>query len=110
MLHCTPVWSDPSAPEALSRVTLSPREAVCAVPYSQLSPEPPIASSLHCCSGGCDESIAQNDVTGMLAVSMRPARSHAAAAACKSGYVHACVPGKFMLQAELAPGSPSVKL
>jgi hypothetical protein len=74
MLHCTPVWSGPRTPVALVRATRSPREAVCAVAYSQLSPEPPIASSLHCWRAGCVESIAQKDVTIMLAVSMRPTR------------------------------------
>src|SRR5262245_6139715 len=91
--------------------TFSPRDGVCAVPYSQLSPEPvPGASSLHCCSGGCELSIAQKDVTGVLAVSLRPLRSPAAAALLSWEYVHAWVPGTFVLQAASAPGRPSIML
>src|SRR5439155_16083177 len=43
MLHCKLPWTAPRAPVALLSDTFSPREAVCAVPYSQLSPEPPTA-------------------------------------------------------------------
>src|SRR5262245_8893712 len=71
--------------------TVSPRDDVCAVPYSQLSPEPvPGASSLHCCRAGCELSIAQKAVTVPLVVSLRPTRSPAAAALCSSAYVHTC--------------------
>src|SRR5437867_1304931 len=109
MLHWMPIVTGPRAPVPLLSVTCSPREAVCAVPYSQLSPEPPRESSLHCWRMGAVESIAQKDVTVLLAVSFRQARS-VAGAACNSAYVHACVPAKFVLQAELAPGSPSIML
>src|SRR5262245_27662414 len=78
-LHCTLACNDPSVP-APSSVTFWPRDAVCAVPYSQSSPEPPPASSLHCFSGGCDESIAQKDVTALFSTSFSPARSPAACA------------------------------
>ena len=112
MLHCTLDWTVPRVPVALSRDTFCPREAVCAVAYSQFSPEPPATSSSHCWRLGvvaASEAIAQKEVTGMPAVSFRQARS-LAGALCKSGSVHACEPEKFVLQAELAPGSPSVKL
>src|SRR2546430_1186119 len=82
----------------------------CAVAYSQFRLEPPMTSSTHCDRAGAVESIAQKDVTVALEVSFRPTRSHAAAAACNSEYVHECVPEKFMLQAASEPGSPRVKL
>src|SRR5438128_12294053 len=103
------IWTAPRVPVVLLRGTCSPREAVCAVPYSQLSPVPPRESSLHCWRMGAVESIAQKDVTGTLVVSFRQARS-LAGAACNSCSEHACEPGKFVLQAELAPGSPSIAL
>src|SRR5213080_2832587 len=109
MLHWMPIVTGPRAPVPLLSVTCSPREAVCAVPYSQLSPEPPTASSLHCWRGGCAELIAQKDVTVLPAVSFSWQRSPVGAL-CNSAYVHACVPGKCVLQAELAPGSPSCAL
>ena len=93
----------------LLRATFCPRDAVCAVAYSQLSPEPPTASSLHCWRAGADESIAQKDVTALLAVSRRPA-SALAGALCSSVRVQTCEPGKFVLQVALAPGRPSVAL
>src|SRR5215470_5567814 len=108
MLHCTPVWSAPRAP--LVRSTFSPRDCVCAVAYSQLSAEPPGTSSLHCWSTGAEGSIAQKEVTVLPSMSVRPFRSPAACALCSSVTVHACVPGKFVLHAALAPGSPSVAL
>ena len=92
----------------MSSATFCPREPVCAVAYSQLRWE--LTSSLHCCSGGCPESMAQNDVTVFCPTSFRPARSPAACALCSSAYVHAWVPEKLVLQAALAPGSPSVRL
>src|SRR6266446_2398742 len=109
MLHCTPIWTVPRAPLVLLRGTCSPREAVCAVPYSQLSPEPPTASSLHCWRIGAVESIAQKDVTGVLLMSFRPTSS-LAGAACSCWRVHACEHAKFVLHAALAPGSPSCAL
>jgi hypothetical protein len=62
---------------------------------------------LHCCRMGAVGSITQNEVTVMLAVSFRPSRSPAASAVCSSEYSQACVPGKFVLHAALAPGSPA---
>src|SRR5204862_5759799 len=58
---------------------------------------------------GADESIAQKDVTALLAVSRRPA-SALAGALCSSVRVQTCEPGKFVLQVALAPGRPSVAL
>src|SRR6266446_3764212 len=109
MLHCTPIWTVPRAPLVLLRGTCSPREAVCAVPYSQFSPEPPTASSLHCWRIGAVESIAQNDVTVVVLMSFRPASS-LVGAACSCWRVHACEHAKFALHAALAPGSPSCAL
>src|SRR5262249_39799199 len=63
-----------------------------------------------CWSTGADGSIAQKDVTVLPSMSVRPFRSAAACALCSSVTVHTCVPGKFVLHAALAPGSPSVAL
>src|SRR5690348_13505901 len=109
MLHCTPVASVPSIPVAFVSGIRSPREAVCAVAYSQLSPDPPTASSLHCWSGAALGSIAQNDATVLPPVSISPV-SWLAGAARSSASVHACAPEKLVLQASFAPGSPSVAL
>src|SRR5262245_8183811 len=111
MLHSTLIWSGPRVPSELS-ATFSPRDAVWAVAYSQLSPEPvPGASSLHCCRGGCALSIAQKAVTAMLAVSLSPTRLPAACALCRSAYVHTCVESpKLVWHAARAPGSPSAPL
>src|SRR5438876_8443759 len=109
MLHWMPIVTGPRAPVPLLSVTCSPREAVCAVPYSQLSPEPPIASSLHCWRMGAVESIAQKDVTVLLLMSFRPTSS-LAGAACSCWIVHACEHAKFVLQAALAPASPNCAL
>src|SRR5437667_6779941 len=109
MLHWMPIVTGPRAPVPLLSVTCSPREAVCAVPYSQLRPDPPTASSLHCWRIGAVESIAQNDVTVVVLMSFRPASS-LVGAACSCWRVHACEHAKFALHAALAPGSPSCAL
>src|SRR5262249_2556038 len=97
-----PIWSGPRVPSALS-ATSSPRDGVCAVPYSQLSPEPPIVSSMHCWSGGAVESIAQKAATVMAVVSWRPLSGpFVCARACNSWYVHACVHMKAAVQAASA--------
>src|SRR5439155_25366216 len=56
-LQPTLIWSGPRLPLALSRATFSPREGVCAVPYSQFRLEPIKASSMHCWRRGAVESI-----------------------------------------------------
>ena len=89
------------------RATQLPRDIVCAVPYSQFIKV--VTSSWHWLRGGCPESIAQKDVTALLAVSRRPA-SALAGALCSSVRVQTCEPGKFVLQVALAPGRPSVAL
>src|SRR5437879_1603934 len=109
MLHWMLPTTGPSAPVPLFSVTCSPRDAVCAVPYSQLSPEPPTASSLHCWRIGAVESIAQKDVTVLLLMSFRPTSS-LAGAACSCWIVQACEHRKLVLHAALAPGSPSCAL
>src|SRR5262249_10649781 len=110
MLHWRLDWSGPRAPVPLLSATFCPRDIVCAVAYSQFCPEPPRASSAHCWRDGGPPVIAQNEVTVFDPVSCRPTRSHAAAAACSSVYVHAWVPAKLVLQAALAPGRPSIRL
>src|SRR5262245_62001570 len=116
-LHCRPLCaasgfpvtgSRPArVPAELLRSTFSPRELVCAVAYSQLMPEPPTASSLHCWSGGAVESMAQKDVT-MLAMSFRFTRSPSIVEVLSSSSEHACVPANFMSHMAFAPSSPGV--
>src|SRR4030095_2695950 len=96
-LHCKLLWRIPRTPVPLLSATFWPREGVCAVPYSQLSPEPPTASSLHCWRAGCVPSIAQKDVTIAAVVSVRPTRSPAPSACSSSGEVQAWVPGELLL-------------
>src|SRR5262249_10125947 len=100
----SPVWGVPRVPVA-SRATVVARDAVCAVPYSQRSPEPPTASSTHCARSGAEGSIPQKEVTVMFAVSFRP-MSSAFGALCNSANVHACVHTKNEAQARSAEGSP----
>src|SRR5262249_6203647 len=99
--------SPPRVPSPL-RSTFSPREPVCAVPYSQFFP-PALASSKHCCSGSADESIAQKEVTVALVVSFRPMSSpFGTARLFNSSNVHACVRVhlKTAAQASSAPLTP----
>src|SRR5690242_5378955 len=62
--------ANPRTPVPLLRITRSPREPVCAVAYSQFWWV--TTSSLHCASTAALGSIAQNEVTGVLAVSFAP--------------------------------------
>src|SRR5262245_9497925 len=103
----TPPPTAPSTPAGLLSGATSANTPVCAVAYSQFWSDPRLA--LHCTAAACVLSMAQNDVTVALAVSLRPARS-LAGAPCNSVIEQACVPAKAELQAAFAPGIPSVRL
>src|SRR6185295_19807594 len=81
-LSPNPDNSGPSTPVPLLRSTLSPAVPVCAVAYSQLRLLPPTVSSMHWTCTLCVLSIAQNEVTVTLLMSLMPSRSPLDSALC----------------------------